>query len=79
MFGVFQNMDPPPPHRREYVPPAFDAGGGHTRWVERGVGGQYFGRRKTLDWPLTEKVPDTALYSIICKHFVGSTTMFVRD
>jgi hypothetical protein len=26
---------------------AFGAGGGHTRWVERGVGGQYFGRRET--------------------------------
>ncbi len=21
MFGVFQNIDPPPPHRRECVPP----------------------------------------------------------
>ncbi len=36
----------PPPG--ECVPPAFGAGGGHTRWVERGVGGgQYFGRRQT--------------------------------
>ncbi len=26
---------------------AFGAGGGHTRWVQRGVGGQYFGRRQT--------------------------------
>ncbi len=31
----------------ECVPPAFSAGGGHTRWVERGLGGQYFGRRQT--------------------------------
>ncbi len=41
----FQNIDPPPPS-----PPgecAFVAGGGHTRRVEKGVGGQYFGRRKT--------------------------------
>jgi hypothetical protein len=35
----------PPPH-------AFGAGGGHTRWVERGVGGSIF-------W----KTPGTALYS----------------
>ncbi len=35
MSGVFQNIDPPPlssPH-------PFGAGGGHTRWVERGGGG----------------------------------------
>ncbi len=40
MSGVFQNIDPPPPHRPAtvYVPPAFGAGGGHTRWVERGWG-----------------------------------------
>ena len=40
MSGVFQNIDPPPPHRPAsmYPPPAFGAGGGHTRWVERGLG-----------------------------------------
>jgi hypothetical protein len=48
MAGVFQNIDPPPPPPPgECVPPAFGAGGGHTRWLERGVGGQYFGRRQT--------------------------------
>ena len=31
----------------KYVPPAFVAGGGHTRRVETGVGGQYFVRCKT--------------------------------
>jgi len=37
MSGVFQNIDPPPPNRPASVyPPAFGAGGGHTRWVERG-------------------------------------------
>jgi hypothetical protein len=46
MSGVFQNIDPPPP--ASVYPPAFVAGGGHTRWVERGWGGQYFGRRQTL-------------------------------
>jgi hypothetical protein len=61
MFGVFQNIDPPPPHRHE---------GGHTRWVERGVGG-------SIVWKTP--MPYTALYSIICKYFVGSSTMFVRD
>jgi hypothetical protein len=45
MSGVFQNIDPPPPTPSppgECVPAhAFGAGGGHTRWVERGLGGQY--------------------------------------
>ena len=36
MSGVFQNIDPSPPD--ECVPPAFGAGGGHTRWAERGWG-----------------------------------------
>jgi hypothetical protein len=31
----------------ECLPPAFVAGGGHTRQAERGVEGQYFGRRET--------------------------------
>ncbi len=40
MFGVFRNIDPPPPDRPASVyPSAFGAGGGHTRWVERGWGG----------------------------------------
>jgi hypothetical protein len=47
MAGVFQNIDPPPPSPPgECVPPALKAGGGHTRWVERWVGAQYFGRRQ---------------------------------
>ncbi len=40
MSCVFQNIAPPLTARRV-------AGGGHTRRVERGVGGQYFGRRKS--------------------------------
>ncbi len=51
MSCVFQNIDRPPPPSAPgecaHVPPAFVAGGGHTRRVERGVGGQYFGIRKT--------------------------------
>jgi hypothetical protein len=50
MAGVFQNIDPPPPSPPgECVTPAFvgGGGGGHTRRAERGVGGQYFGRRET--------------------------------
>jgi hypothetical protein len=44
----FQNIGPTPPHRPASVyPPAFGAGGGHTRLLERGGGGQYFGRRQT--------------------------------
>jgi hypothetical protein len=39
MPGVFQNIDPPPPHRpASMCPPAFGAGEGYTRWVERGWG-----------------------------------------
>jgi hypothetical protein len=44
MSCVFQNIDLPLRPASVY---AFVAGGGHTRRVERGVGGQYFGRRKT--------------------------------
>ncbi len=54
MSGVFQNIDPPPPH----CPASVYGGtsgvvGGHTRWVEREVGGG------SIFW----KTPDTALYS----------------
>ncbi len=39
MSCVLLTIDPPPPHRPASVhPPAFGAGGGHTRWVERGWG-----------------------------------------
>ncbi len=51
MSGVFQNIDPhttpSPPGECALFTPAFGAGGGHTRWLERGVGGKYFGRRQT--------------------------------
>jgi hypothetical protein len=44
MSLVFQNIDlPPPSPPGECVPPVFGVGGGHTRWVEKGVGDQYFG------------------------------------
>jgi hypothetical protein len=57
MSGVFRNIDPPP---------AFGAGGGHTRWVERGWGS------------IVRKTPDTALYSTyICKYFVQWCEYFV--
>jgi hypothetical protein len=48
--GVFQNIDPPTPSPPgECVPfPPLDAGGGHTRWVERGWGVNSFARRQTL-------------------------------
>jgi len=47
MSCVFQNIDPPPPGECAFV-----AGGGHTRRVERGMGGSIF-------W----QTQDTALYS----------------
>ncbi len=48
MSCVFQNIDPPPPSPpSECVPPRLGCGGGHTCRGERGVGGQYFGRRRT--------------------------------
>jgi hypothetical protein len=54
--GVFRTIDPPPPLPLASVssPPPTKGGGGctHSPGVE-GVGGQYFGRRQTLDWPLT--------------------------
>jgi hypothetical protein len=53
MSGVFQNIDPPPPS-----PPGECAGGGHTRWVEKGGGGQY----------LEDARHSSVLY--ICKYFV---------
>ncbi len=39
MSGVFQNIDPHPLTARQVcTPPPLVRGGGHTRWVERGVG-----------------------------------------
>jgi hypothetical protein len=57
MSGVFQNIDPPTPltaRRVCVVGEAFGAEGGHTRWVEMGMGGG-----ESIFW----KTPDTALYS----------------
>jgi hypothetical protein len=56
MSGVFQNIDPSPPHltaRRVY-----GAGGGHSRWVERGWGVNI----------LEDARHSSVLY--ICKYFV---------
>jgi hypothetical protein len=54
---VVQNIDPPGPHTPLYTasvsPPPQQRQGVQTRRAERGVGGQYFGRRETYDWPLT--------------------------
>ncbi len=59
MSGVFRNFDPPPPHRPASVYlPAFGAGGGHTRWVERRWG--------------VKSSEDARLCSVLykCKYFV---------
>ena len=60
MSGL-QNIDPPPHHLASVYPPAFGAGGGHTRWLEWGVG-------------VNLKTSDTALYStyvstLCCTHW----------
>jgi hypothetical protein len=62
--GVFRTIDPHPlSPQRVCPPPAPKAGGGHTRRAVRGWGvNMYFGRRQTLDWPLTD-------YSIIPLRF----------
>jgi hypothetical protein len=51
-------------------PPAPKAGGGgvHTRRVGRGWGGLYFGRRHTMDWPLTV----SSLYGL---HYLAVTSV----
>ncbi len=51
--GVFRTMDPPPPLPLASVSSPRTKAGGYTlagRWE---VVGQYFGRRQTMDWPLT--------------------------
>ncbi len=59
MSLVFQNIDPPlpsPPGECVPVPPpllGWGRGGAHTRLAERGMGGQYFGRRETQECPFT--------------------------
>jgi hypothetical protein len=54
MSGVFRAIDPPPPLQPASVFSTRTKGGGvHTRRAVRGVGGQYFGRLQTLDWPFT--------------------------
>jgi hypothetical protein len=62
MAGVFQNIDPPSPSLPvECVPfpPAFGAGGGHTRWLERGGWGVSI---------LEDVRHSSVLY--VCKYFV---------
>jgi hypothetical protein len=63
MSGVFQKYWPPPPPSPlgVCVPPAFGAGGGHTRWVEKGWGVSI----------LEDARHCSVLY--ICKHFVCDT------
>jgi hypothetical protein len=47
--GVFQNILPPTP----FPPSEFVLPPHQSRAVHEVVGGQYFGRRQTFDWPLT--------------------------
>ncbi len=52
--GVFQTIDPPTPSPpSECVLPPYQRREGTHSPGDEGVGGQYFGRRQTLDWPLT--------------------------
>ncbi len=66
MPGVFQNIDPHPPHRPASVcSPRLWCGGGRTHSLggEEGGEGQYFGSRQTQLC--------TVLY--ICKYFVAQS------
>jgi hypothetical protein len=71
MSLFFQNIDPSAPSTPgecvPRVPPAFGAGGGHTRLVEKGVGGQYFGRRET-------QCMYSTYVSTLCVRWSNSTT-----
>jgi hypothetical protein len=51
--GDFQNIDPHPSPPSERVLPQHQRQGGTHSPGGEGMGGQYFGRRQTLDWPLT--------------------------
>jgi hypothetical protein len=82
MSCVFQNIAPPP------SPPAFFAGG-HTRWVERGAGDQYFGRRKKqlctlplsnplwVQWIMLPNGPAEGAMDPSCMRIFFSTTFVV--
>jgi hypothetical protein len=73
MSGVFQYIDPPPPHRPASVYlAAFGAGRGYTRCVEREVEGQYFGRRQTQLCTLHMKV--LCGLAVLSGQFVRSDT-----
>jgi hypothetical protein len=50
--GVFRTIDPPPPLHPASVSSPRTKGWRYTLTGGEGVGGQYFGRRQTLDWPL---------------------------
>jgi hypothetical protein len=70
MSGVFQNIDPPSPgpsRPGECVPPAFGAEGGHTRWLERGVGVNI----------LEDARHSSVLY--VCKYFVLKSIVALDD
>ncbi len=65
MSGVFQNIDPPLPG--ECVPPAFGAGGGHTRWGGGGGGVNI----------LEDARHSSVLY--LCKYFVLGSIWGTRE
>jgi hypothetical protein len=67
--GVFKTIDPPPPLHPASVSSLRTKSGGGTLRAVRGAGGQYFGRRQTLDWPLT--VYNTSTFTFIKSSLVG--------
>jgi hypothetical protein len=73
-LAIFQSIDPPPPSPPgECVSPAFVAGGRTHSPDGEGVGGQYFGRRKTqlCTLPISKTLCNEPTVSTVSLRFLG--------